>query len=223
MLAEKQLPIESLISGVYPLEDAPTVYEQIRNDELHGVGYLFGYPDADLTATAASWKTAAVDSISKTKPSPRRNTLRVGFIGAGNYATSMLLPHLKDSTDVEFARVVTSTSLSAANARRRFGFSDMSTDVDDVLADDTIDAVFIVTRHESHASWYADRWRLGRPHLSRSLWRSTKSSYSRSLMRSRVLAMTDSWSVSTDGLPLCCRSATPLRRRNSGFCRCATP
>ena len=73
------------------------------------------------------------------------------LFGAGNYATAMLLPHLKASQDVELARVVTSTSLSAANARRRFGFTDMSTDVDDVLADDNIDAVFIVTRHRSHA------------------------------------------------------------------------
>jgi len=152
MLAEKQLPIESLISGVFPLDDAPEVYEQIRNDELHGVGFLFGYPDADLTASAASWNTVASDALPKTRTSSRRSTLRVGFIGAGNYATSMLLPHLKASKDVELARVVTATSLSAANARRRFGFTDMSTDVDDVLADDTIDAVFIVTRHESHAS-----------------------------------------------------------------------
>lgn len=151
MLAGKQLPIESLISGVYSLEDAPDVYQRIHSDELRGVGFLFGYPDADLTASAASWSTVAADSVRESRTSSRRRTVRVGFIGAGNYATAMLLPHLKASQDVELARVVTSTSLSAANARRRFGFTDMSTDVDDVLADDNIDAVFIVTRHRSHA------------------------------------------------------------------------
>ena len=53
MLAGKQLPIESLISGVYSLEDAPDVYQRIHSDELRGVGFLFGYPDADLMASAA--------------------------------------------------------------------------------------------------------------------------------------------------------------------------
>jgi predicted dehydrogenase len=52
---------------------------------------------------------------------------------------------------VSLARVATNTSLSAANAQRRFRFADASTDVDAVLDDTSIDAVFVVTRHHSHA------------------------------------------------------------------------
>jgi predicted dehydrogenase len=78
--------------------------------------------------------------------------LRVGFIGAGNYANSMLLPHLATRTDVELAHVATLSSLSAVNAQRKFGFSTIGTDAERVLADDSIDAVFIVTRHSSHAA-----------------------------------------------------------------------
>ena len=37
------------------------------------------------------------------------------------------------------------------NAQRKFGFAAANTDVDAVLADETIDAVFVVTRHSSHA------------------------------------------------------------------------
>jgi predicted dehydrogenase len=50
------------------------------------------------------------------------------------------------------AHVTTNTSLSAANAQRRFGFTDASTSVDAVLGDDSIDAVFIATRHHTHAA-----------------------------------------------------------------------
>jgi predicted dehydrogenase len=78
--------------------------------------------------------------------------LRLGFIGAGNYASSMLLPHLAGARGIELARVATATSLSSANAQRRFGFANASTDVDDVLSDESLDAVFVVTRHHSHAS-----------------------------------------------------------------------
>ncbi len=63
----------------------------------------------------------------------------------------MLLPHLAGRADVELAHVVTTTSLSAANAQRRFGFQAASTDVDGLLSDDTISAVFVVTRHHTHA------------------------------------------------------------------------
>ena len=152
MLATGALDIESLVSGVYPLATAPGLYDQIRSEQLDGVGYLFGYPDADLAASAVSWRAIAAGATPPARPPRRRGTVRVGFIGAGNYATSMLLPRLKGAMDVELARVVTTTSLSAANAQRRFGFQEMSSEVDDILADDTIDAVFIVTRHHSHAA-----------------------------------------------------------------------
>jgi predicted dehydrogenase len=75
----------------------------------------------------------------------------VGFIGAGNYATSMLLPHLRDSSEVELVSVATTTSLSGLNAQHKFGFSTITTDVEKVLDDETLDAVFVVTRHNSHA------------------------------------------------------------------------
>lgn len=63
----------------------------------------------------------------------------------------MLLPHLVDNDVVELRRVVTTSALSAANAKRKFGFAEASTDLDGLLEDDTIDAVFVVTRHSSHA------------------------------------------------------------------------
>lgn len=81
----------------------------------------------------------------------RKSTVRVGFIGAGNYASSMLLPHLATNEAVDLHKVVTTSALSAANARRKFGFSAASTDLDDLLDDDSVDAIFVVTRHSSHA------------------------------------------------------------------------
>jgi predicted dehydrogenase len=74
-----------------------------------------------------------------------------GFIGAGNYASSMLLPHLAGMAGVRLAHVATTRSLSAANARRRFGFTTASTDAGAVLGDESLDAIFIVTRHHTHA------------------------------------------------------------------------
>jgi predicted dehydrogenase len=77
--------------------------------------------------------------------------LTVGFIGAGNYASSMLLPHLARLSTVRLAHVATTRSLSAVNAQRRFGFAAASTSADAVLDDPSLDAIFIVTRHHTHA------------------------------------------------------------------------
>ena len=63
----------------------------------------------------------------------------------------MLLPHLARMETVQLAHVATNRSLSAANAQRRFGFGATSTSADAVLADAALDAIFVVTRHHTHA------------------------------------------------------------------------
>lgn len=145
------LPIEALISDVFPITEAETVYAGLRDDTFQGVGYLFSYPDSE--AAVQPPKTQSIVRTVPARQSLVRDSSRVniGFLGAGNYASSMLLPHLKNRDDVSLVTVATNTSLSAVTAQRRFGFSNASTDVDSVMGDEAIDAVFIVTRHRSHA------------------------------------------------------------------------
>ncbi len=64
----------------------------------------------------------------------------------------MLLPHIADRPDVELAKVATRRSLSAVNAQRKFSFTDAGTSTESVLRDESINTVFVVTRHSSHAA-----------------------------------------------------------------------
>jgi predicted dehydrogenase/threonine dehydrogenase-like Zn-dependent dehydrogenase len=151
-LVARGLPIGSLLSEVFPITDAETVYKRLGEGKLSGIGFLFSYPESE--AAVPEPKMAAVGHRSAAKHARAgggSDRLKVGFLGAGNYASSMLLPHLSGRKDVTLAKVATNTSLSAANAKRRFGFASASTDVDSVLSDEAVDAVFIVTRHHSHA------------------------------------------------------------------------
>jgi predicted dehydrogenase/threonine dehydrogenase-like Zn-dependent dehydrogenase len=152
LLAGGKLAVEALVSEDFPVADAPDVYGRLHSGDLEGIGFLFRYPDPDVSPGAMSWRTVARDPDHRPQKATAGGGVKVGFIGAGNYASSMLLPHLAGRTDVELSLVATATSLSAANAQRRFGFRHASTDVESVLGDDSIDAVFIVTRHHTHAA-----------------------------------------------------------------------
>jgi predicted dehydrogenase/threonine dehydrogenase-like Zn-dependent dehydrogenase len=171
LLADGKLDLDPLISGIVEVSEAADVYRRLKSGELTGVGHLFSYPEVDAddlgigldlvrakpTIDVAETRLA-VATREVTEPGTRApvavgtsRPVRVGFIGAGNYASSMLLPHLSSAKNLELTRVVTATSLSAANAQRKFGFKAASTDIDDVLGDDAIDVVFVVTRHHLHA------------------------------------------------------------------------
>jgi len=156
LLAEGSVDVASLVSGVNPVEEAVAVYDKLASGELSGVGFLLSYgspedaPDAPPPARTITTK-AAPAAASRNRRQATTGAVRVGFVGAGNYAASMLLPHLREDARVELVSVATTTSLSGLNAQRKFGFGTISTDVDAVLDDESLDAVFVVTRHDSHA------------------------------------------------------------------------
>ncbi|MEU6304771.1 bi-domain-containing oxidoreductase [Streptomyces chartreusis] len=150
LVARGRVDVEPLVSHIADFDDAVETYRSLKDGDLKAVAVLFRYPEQEDRAEAPA---VAVPTVN-VKPSPARaasKPVRLAFVGAGNYATSMLLPHLARRDGVELSAVVTTTALSGANAQRKFGFAEATTDLDAVLGDKSIDAVFVVTRHSSHA------------------------------------------------------------------------
>ncbi|MBO0829954.1 MAG: bi-domain-containing oxidoreductase, partial [Streptosporangiales bacterium] len=147
LIAREQLDVGTLVARVFPIADAADAYQQLRSGTVPGVGFLFEYPEPSPEDAVT---TAPVRAPRRTATA-RPGRLRIGFVGAGNYASSMLLPFLAKEEWVALAGVATQRSLSAATAQRRFGFESVSTDADAVLDDTSLDAVFVVTRHSTHA------------------------------------------------------------------------
>ncbi|KAA0939372.1 bi-domain-containing oxidoreductase [Streptomyces apricus] len=157
LMARGSVDVEPLVSHVADFDDAVETYRRLKDGELKAVAVLFRYPthaaEAQDPAPAPAVTVPEVRRGGGT-PAPARpvkSPVRLAFVGAGNYATSMLLPHLARRDGVELSTVVTTTALSAANAKRKFGFTNATTDLDAVLGDSSVDAVFVVTRHSSHA------------------------------------------------------------------------
>jgi predicted dehydrogenase len=162
LIAGDQLEVGSLVSGTFPIVEATTAYAKLADGSLAGVGYLLEYPEPDATDAPDVAAARPAANVERTSPVPHRDELRVGFIGAGNYASSMLLPHLAQHARVRLVSVATTRSLSAVNAQYKFGFEHAGTDTEALLADDAVDAVFVVTRHESHADLVCRALRAGK-------------------------------------------------------------
>ena len=151
LIARKEIEVETLVSGVFPLENASTVYADLASGSLKAVGVLLEYPAAPADSPPRAASSMVRASTGATPRGRSDGRLAIGFIGAGNYASSMLLPNLARLDKAHLAHVATTRSLSAVNAQRRFEFTTASTNADAVFEDATLDAIFIVTRHHSHA------------------------------------------------------------------------
>lgn len=78
------------------------------------------------------------------------NRTRVGVIGAGNIATIAQLPTLVKRDDVELAALVSRRD-DPGPLVRRWGFSAVHRTVEDMLAAEDLDAVFVLTPRSEHA------------------------------------------------------------------------
>jgi predicted dehydrogenase/threonine dehydrogenase-like Zn-dependent dehydrogenase len=150
LVARKEIEVETLISGRFPLDQASTVYAGMASGSVNAVGVLLEYP-APATEDRPLEISRVVSSPAPATRSGSSGRLAIGFIGAGNYASSMLLPNLARQSNAYLSHVATTRSLSAVNAQRQFGFKTASTTADAVFDDESLDAIFVVTRHHTHA------------------------------------------------------------------------
>jgi predicted dehydrogenase/threonine dehydrogenase-like Zn-dependent dehydrogenase len=145
MMADGRLDVAPLITHRFPFERALEAYELIQSEEFH-LGVLLEYP-ADQPSERLLSRTVAL------RPSRPANAGggTVGFVGAGSYATKVLIPAFRDA-GAELHTIASSGGTTAAHAGRKFGFAEATTDIDGLLASPKLDTVVIATRHDSHAS-----------------------------------------------------------------------
>ena len=146
MLADGRLDVKALITHNFDFDQAPSAYDLLTTDRS-ALGILLNYP------LQAPERTYARQVALAAMP-PRFDAERpvCGFIGAGNYASRVLIPAFK-AAGANFHTIVTSGGVSGVVHGKPAGFALASTEVDTMLADASINTVAIVTRHNMHASF----------------------------------------------------------------------
>jgi predicted dehydrogenase/D-arabinose 1-dehydrogenase-like Zn-dependent alcohol dehydrogenase len=144
LMASGQLDVKPLITHRFAFEDAPRAYDTLTEDKA-GLGILLRY---DSPAEQRLVRSVALGGSGGRHFDARQPVL--GFIGAGNYASRMLIPAFK-AAGAQFHTIVTAGGINGVIHGEKAGFADASTDAAAMLAEATINTVAIVTRHDSHA------------------------------------------------------------------------
>ncbi|MCP9892070.1 bi-domain-containing oxidoreductase [Cyanobium sp. Aljojuca 7D2] len=148
-LATGALRTDPLISHRFPIEQAAGAYELLSSPEP-SLGILLRYPGtADPQQRVIALPAADAGAARISPPDSRQPLLSV--IGAGNYASRMLIPAFAKA-GARFHTLAASSGIGPVHVGRKFGFSQASTDPAALLADPTVNSVVIATRHDSHAA-----------------------------------------------------------------------
>jgi len=159
LIAEGRVQLEPIISSVRQFQEAEQVYQELTEGKGDSLGTVFEYALGEEHQNLLPVVAAASARAGR---SPADGVVRLGVIGAGNYASTMLLPHLQTNSDVLLHGVATASGLSGQDAARKFGFRRTTTNYKEILESPDVDAVIIATRHSSHARIVVEALRAGK-------------------------------------------------------------
>lgn len=158
MMADGRLDVRTLISHRFSIAEAEKAYELV-GAVSSSLGILLVYPGLEIAP-----KSRAVLLEPYLNNLSFKNVLTkapVSFVGAGNYATAVLIPAFKEA-GANLRIVASSTGVSSVYAGRKYGFCEATSDINRIIFDDVTRAIVIATRHDSHADFVLKALRGGK-------------------------------------------------------------
>ncbi len=150
LLAERKINLAPLITHRFPIAQADAAYELIagkRHEPFLGV----------LITYASGAELSRHIKMARPGQSPRKQsmastpTVRIGLLGAGNFAMHTLLPAIKAHAGTELITAGAAGGAHARHAADKFGFRVCTTDDRQIFDDPQINTIVIATRHHLHA------------------------------------------------------------------------
>ena len=151
LLKDKKLYFSKLITHEFDFADSEKAFMEIKEGKEDYLGVILKYAN-DVDTETRTVKIKPVIS--------KQNEANLGVIGAGNYASTMLMPFLKDKANL--VGIATATGINAKDKAAKFGFSYATTDYHELLADTNINTILISTRHNQHAKMVMDALEKGK-------------------------------------------------------------
>ena len=143
LLGDGRVRVEPLVTHRIPIEEGDRAYRVITEREP-SLGVLLTYPgEAEhLNREPARRVDQGV---------PGTGGPGIGLLGAGAFATGTLLPAIQSVGGFRFVGVATASGASSHHVARKYGFAFATTEERVLLADESVELVAVLTRHDLHA------------------------------------------------------------------------
>jgi predicted dehydrogenase len=149
------LNVKPLVTHRFDISEATRAYEVITGKaEENFLGVLLTYPQEERKE-----ERRIVFPLSSSSAS---GAVKLGVLGAGMFASSVLLPSIQKAGEIEMVGIASSGGLHAQHAGKKFGFRYATSDDDEIINDPNVNTIGILTRHNTHAELVVKALRAGK-------------------------------------------------------------
>ena len=150
LLASGRLDVKPLITHRFPIQDAPQAYQLITGKTgEHFLGVLLTYADQEQVDAEPAPLQTSPQQPARSTAAPAK--VRLGVLGAGNFATAVMLPALRKVPQIELVRIASGAGMHAQTAAQKFGFQHTAENEEAIFNDPSVNTVAVLTRHDLHA------------------------------------------------------------------------
>jgi len=150
-MANGGLDVSALVTHRFGFDDALKAYDVVEHDPA-ALGVVLQYGEEVDRSTAVTVSQRASQAAGKAV---------VGVIGAGNFSRAILLPALA-KTSARIAYIADLNGAAAKHAAVKVQGEKAVSDYRQILADKDVDAVFVVTSHNTHARFICEALAAGK-------------------------------------------------------------
>ena len=153
LMASGRLDVKPFVTHRYDINDALEAYRTL--DSPSALGILLNYPKKDPALLT-------IPIVSLRKPICYEGTdVVIGCIGAGNYASRVLIPAFREA-GARLDTLVTHGGVTAVHHGKKNAFTTASTDSKTVYRSSLINTIVIATQHNQHARQVCDALTAGK-------------------------------------------------------------
>ena len=145
LMSLKLLNVEKLISHRFDFEQSVEAMDVLAN-QSSSLGILLNFQNKHEVKNL----NHKVEISENKQFTSKLGGNVVSFLGAGNYASRVLIPAFKKA-GVQLNTIVSNGGVSSNYHGRKNGFKYASSDEDDAYEDPSVDVIVIATRHDLHA------------------------------------------------------------------------
>ncbi|MDP2966620.1 MAG: bi-domain-containing oxidoreductase [Pelolinea sp.] len=147
LLAKGSIDVKPLITHRIPIENANLAYNLITGKTKAAyLGVLLTYNEK----VSLTEKTVLLAAGTNKQPA-KSKAIRLGVLGAGNYAGAVFLPVIRKAGEVSLIGIASPGGASAQNLGRKFGFQFAASDEKELISHKEINTIAVLSRHDSHA------------------------------------------------------------------------
>lgn len=142
LLSEKKIDLTDITSHEFRVDEAPRAYKLVTGDLKEPyMGIVLKYDEVKED-------TSKIVLRDRKK---QQGDIGIGWVGAGSFATTTLLPALKNVAGIKLIGLSAGSGISTRSAAENHGFQYCTSDYMELVNDEKIDALIVTTRNSLHA------------------------------------------------------------------------